>query len=65
MIAVSSVCTKLISPKECRSNYSCEGERSERTLAGNVPELAAKVPFFPQGFISLPRTTRLGACIRK
>ena len=57
MIAVSSVCTKIIRPKECRSNYGCEDERSERTLAGNVPELAAKVPFFPRRFISLPRTT--------
>ena len=65
MIAVSSACNKPIRPKECRSNYSCAEERSERTLAGNVQELAAKVPFLPRGFISLPRTTRLGTCPRK
>ena len=65
MIAVSSVCTKLISPKECRSNYSCAEERSERTLAGNVQELVAKVPFLSRGCISLPRTTRLGTFPRK
>ena len=42
MITVSAVCTQLISPKECYWHYSCVEERSERTLAGNVQELASE-----------------------